>query len=515
MYSGKVRDIYDAGDGRLLMVTSDRISAFDVVMDEPIPDKGRVLTAMSAFWFEHLADVARQPPGLHRPRRLPAGGRLETRMGRAGDAVPPGRDAARRVHRARLPHRFGVEGVPGRRARCTASPLPSGMQESDRLPEPVFTPSTKAEVGDHDENISFERGGRPGRQGAGRAGCATCRSSCYQRGAEWAAERGIIIADTKFELGLIDGELVLADEVLTPDSSPLLAGRRSGCRAPRRRRSTSSRCATTSTRLDWDKKPPPPPLPAEVVDRQPRPLRRGLRAHHRPVASPTGPAPTRLQLDAPLGRELRRARGRGCPGGRRRPRSGWAAGRSSTALHRWAPSRPSSSITQLSTFGRSGCSTSKVRSQRAAHVGQPVDERRREGQRGRVDPVTRVDVAQWVAAPLVGELEPAPAHRARVRPERPAAVCESGARAVRRAGRGPSAGGRGRPAGADHRALAAPPRLRRRRGRPGRQVHPLRPRGRRRGAARAEVEDMCARFLTNPVIEDAEVTIRARQEAAA
>ena len=138
--------------------------------------------------------------------------------------------------------------------------LPAGLQESDQLPEPVFTPSTKADDGGHDENISYDAGRRPRRgrdRGPGPGSCL----ELYRRGAEMAAERGIIIADTKFELGLVDGELVLCDEVLTPDSSPLLAGGRVGAGHRPRRASTSSPCATTWRASAGTSQPPPPTLP--------------------------------------------------------------------------------------------------------------------------------------------------------------------------------------------------------------------------------------------------------------
>ena len=180
VHSGKVRDIYAVGDDRLLMVTSDRISAFDVVMDEPIPHKGRVLTAMSAFWFAELSDVV---PGhlvsTDARRPAPSAQEVAAEADLAGRMMltTQGRDAAGRVHRARLHHRLGVEGVPRRPAPCTAARLPAGLLESERLPEPVFTPSTKAELG-HDENISFERRRRARGRGPGGQGARPSPSSC-------------------------------------------------------------------------------------------------------------------------------------------------------------------------------------------------------------------------------------------------------------------------------------------------------------------------------------------------
>jgi len=260
IYSGKVRDIYDAGDGRLLMVTSDRLSAFDVVMAEPIPDKGRVLTAMSAFWFEQFAGVVGNHLLSTRLDDLPAAAQRPEWEGRVM--------LCRRAEM--LPIECIVRGyLTGSawkeyRADGTmhGTPLPAGLLESSPLPEPVFTPSTKADAG-HDENISFDRAVElVGRELAERARDLTIE--LYSRGARWAAERGILIADTKFELGLIDGELVLADEVLTPDSSRFWPADRW------RPGSTPPSFDKQPVRdhldgLDWDKKPPPPPLPASIV----------------------------------------------------------------------------------------------------------------------------------------------------------------------------------------------------------------------------------------------------------
>jgi phosphoribosylaminoimidazole-succinocarboxamide synthase len=259
--SGKVRDIYDAGDDRLLMVTSDRISAFDVVMAEPITDKGRVLTAMSAFWFDHLADIV--------PGHL-----ISTEL---EDLPPEAQDPsiAGRVMLCRRAEMLPIECIV--RGYITGSawkeykasgtmhgaPLPEGLKESDKLPEPVFTPSTKAEVGDHDENVSFERAVEiVGADMAERLRDVSL--ALYQRGSEWAAERGIIIADTKFELGLVEGELVLGDEVLTPDSSRFWPADQwvPGTTPPSFDKQPVRDYLET---LDWDKSPPPPPLPDEVV----------------------------------------------------------------------------------------------------------------------------------------------------------------------------------------------------------------------------------------------------------
>lgn len=262
IYSGKVRDIYDAGDGRLLMVTSDRMSAFDVVMDEPVPDKGRVLTAMSAFWFEQFADQVGSHLISTDLADLPASAQQPEIAGRF-----------MLCHRAEmLPVECIVRGyITGSawkeyRTEGTmhGAALPAGLQESDRLPEAVFTPSTKAEVGDHDENISFEAAvALIGEDLATRA--RDLSLALYARGAALAAERGIIIADTKFEMGLVDGELVLADEVLTPDSSRFWPADQwvPGSTPPSFDKQPIRDYLET---LDWNKQAPPPTLPPEVIE---------------------------------------------------------------------------------------------------------------------------------------------------------------------------------------------------------------------------------------------------------
>jgi phosphoribosylaminoimidazole-succinocarboxamide synthase len=264
VHSGKVRDIYAVGDDRLLMVTSDRISAFDVVMAEPVPDKGRVLTAMSAFWFSELADVVPGHLLSTDVADLPASARA------AADAA----DLTGRFMLTRRADMLPVEcivrgyitGSAWKEYKAAGtmhgSPLPEGLLEADRLPEPVFTPSTKATDG-HDENISLAAAADL----IGEALAAKVRGvslELYRRGAEWARERGIIIADTKFELGLIDGELVLCDEVLTPDSSRFWPTDAwvPGSTPPSFDKQPVRDYLET---LDWDKSPPPPPLTAEVV----------------------------------------------------------------------------------------------------------------------------------------------------------------------------------------------------------------------------------------------------------
>ena len=230
--SGKVREIYELDEERLLLVASDRISTFDVVLPTEIPDKGRVLTGLSGFWFARTQEIV--------PNHL-----LALRAGRPLDRVQAPRDASDRVRRPRLPRRLGLEGLPGDR-RGSVTSLPDGLQESDELPEPIFTPATKAQTG-HDENIDRDAGGElVGADAASRGRAHVDRALPLRRGAR--RERGIIIADTKFEFGHDDeGRIVLGDEALTPDSSRFWPADEyePGARSPR---STSSSCATTASR---------------------------------------------------------------------------------------------------------------------------------------------------------------------------------------------------------------------------------------------------------------------------
>jgi len=261
VYSGKVRDIYDAGDDRLLFVTSDRISAFDVVMAEPIPHKGRVLTAMSAFWFEHFADRCASHLVSTELADLPDGAQKPELAGRVMLVRRAEMLKIECIVRGYLTGSAWKEYQ--REGTMHGTVLPSGLLESSALPEPVFTPSTKADDGDHDINISFDEAiDIVGRELAERARDVSLE--LYASGAAWAAERGIIIADTKFELGLVDGELVLADEVLTPDSSRFWpADQWSPGQTPPSFDKQPVRDYLDG--LDWGKTPPPPPLPDEVV----------------------------------------------------------------------------------------------------------------------------------------------------------------------------------------------------------------------------------------------------------
>jgi phosphoribosylaminoimidazole-succinocarboxamide synthase len=261
LYRGKVRELYDAGKGLLLMVASDRLSAFDVVMAEPVPDKGRVLTAMSAFWFEQLADMVPNHLVSTDVADLPAaadtdglGGRMM--LVRRCEMLPV--ECIVRGYLAGT----GWQEYRERGTVCGLS-IPSGLQEADRLPEPIFTPSTKAAVGVHDENISFD-------EAVARLGGATAEAAraltlaVYARAAAHAEARGIILADTKLELGVLDGQLVLADEVLTPDSSRFWPRNEW---APGRTPPSFDKQPVRDelAASGWDKRPPPPPLSEATV----------------------------------------------------------------------------------------------------------------------------------------------------------------------------------------------------------------------------------------------------------
>jgi phosphoribosylaminoimidazole-succinocarboxamide synthase len=260
LHAGKVRDVHDAGEDRLLLVASDRVSAFDVVMREPVPDKGRVLTAMSVFWFEQLAELAPSHFLSADAADFPAGAQDPSLVGRS-----------MLVRRAEmLPVECIVRGYLAgsgwkeyrERGTLHGTRLPEGLRESEALPEPVFTPSTKAASG-HDENISFDRAVEL--LGADVAEQArTISLALYRRGAEIAAASGIIVADTKFELGFVGGRLVVADEVLTPDSSRFWPADawRPGSTPPSFDKQPLRDHLEAS---GWDKTPPPPALPDEVV----------------------------------------------------------------------------------------------------------------------------------------------------------------------------------------------------------------------------------------------------------
>lgn len=259
-YSGKVRDIYDAGEGRLVLVASDRISAFDVVMAELVPDKGRVLTAMTAFWCDQLADVVSSHLISTDLGDLPESAQIPELAGRAMLCREASMLPIECIVRGYLSGSAWEE----YRERGTVHDMAmaAGLECSARLDEPIFTPATKSHSG-HDINISFDEAANMiGSELANKA--AEISIELYCRGAKLAAERGIIIADTKFELGLVDGEMVLADEVMTPDSSRFWPAEswKLGVTPPS---FDKQPVRDYLAGLDWDKAPPPPPLPVEVV----------------------------------------------------------------------------------------------------------------------------------------------------------------------------------------------------------------------------------------------------------
>jgi phosphoribosylaminoimidazole-succinocarboxamide synthase len=259
--SGKVRELYDAGDDRLLMVASDRISAFDVVLPTPIPDKGRVLTGLSLFWFRETASIVPNHLLSARVADFPANARDPALAGRAM--------LVRRLEM--LPIECVVRGyLAGSGWKDYAATgsvcghqLPPGLRQADRLPRPIFTPATKALSG-HDENITADQA----REVVGEERFADVEAVCialYERAAAHARARGVIVADTKFELGLDeDGTLVLGDEVVTPDSSRFWPADRyaPGASPPSFDKQFVRDWLET---LDWDKTPPGPELPDDVA----------------------------------------------------------------------------------------------------------------------------------------------------------------------------------------------------------------------------------------------------------
>jgi phosphoribosylaminoimidazole-succinocarboxamide synthase len=260
---GKVREIYDAGDDRLLLVASDRISAYDHVLPTPIPDKGRVLTQLSVWWFEQLTPVLESFGASHHlvsADDVPAEVAGRAMLVRRLDMVP-----VECVARGYLSGSGTVEYQ--RTGSIRDVPLPSGLVEGSRLPEPVFTPSTKAEVGEHDEAIDFSA--VVSAVGADRSEeLRALTLALYSRAAEIAEAAGIILADTKFEFG-VDGsgsgaELVLADEVLTPDSSRFwpASSWAPGAAQPSYDKQYVRDWLTAS---GWDRVSPPPELPDDVV----------------------------------------------------------------------------------------------------------------------------------------------------------------------------------------------------------------------------------------------------------
>jgi phosphoribosylaminoimidazole-succinocarboxamide synthase len=256
--SGKVRDIYAVGEDRLLLVASDRISTYDVVHPTPIPDKGKVLTGLTAFWLERTGEVC--------PNHLIS----------LTDVPEEFRGRAMLVERLEMVQvecvvRGYITGSGWKDYQATGAvcgiELPGGLQESEQLPEPIFTPATKAEIGDHDENVDFDRAAEIIGDRALLEELRRLSIAIYELGAAHARERGIILADTKFEFGRrTDGTIVLGDEVLTPDSSRFWPadGYEPGHGQPSFDKQYVRDWASGS---GWDKTPPAPPLPDDVIAR--------------------------------------------------------------------------------------------------------------------------------------------------------------------------------------------------------------------------------------------------------
>ena len=262
VHSGKVRDLYALGNDRLIMVASDRMSAYDFVLDTPIPDKGRVLTQLSLWWFEQLADLA---PNHVVSAELPDGCPAHWH-GRALVVERLSMYPVECVARGYLAGSGLVEYEAT--GEVCGVPLPPGLVHGSRLPEPIFTPATKAPLGAHDENVTYEAVvTEVGAETAGELRRLTL--TVYARAEQIARERGILLADTKLEVGVRpDGTLVLADEVLTPDSSrfwPAESWRPGGPQPSYDKQYV--RDWLTSAASGWDRRGnrPPPPLPAEVV----------------------------------------------------------------------------------------------------------------------------------------------------------------------------------------------------------------------------------------------------------
>jgi len=262
--SGKVREIFDAGDDHMIIVTTDRISAFDVVLPDPIPYKGYVLNLMSLFWFDMIdgivpnhvvtSDVNKYPPPFNSDPRLSG----RSMLVRKAEPLPV--ECVVRGYLAGSGWREYKE-----KGSICGIGLPGGMVESQKLPEPLFTPSTKESPGTHDENIDFERAIYiVGKDNAERIRDLSIK--IYSMAADFALKKGIIIADTKFEFGIVDGELMIIDEVLTPDSSRFWSKDtfKPGIPQPSFDKQFVRDYLDT---LNWDKKSPGPHLPADVIEK--------------------------------------------------------------------------------------------------------------------------------------------------------------------------------------------------------------------------------------------------------
>jgi len=264
IYSGKVRDLYEIDDQRMLMIATDRLSAFDVILAEPIPEKGKILTAISNFWFDKFKGLVPSHFTGEQPEDVVSAEDLPQVQGRAVVCKRLKPVPVEAVVRGYIVgggwKDYQATGV------VSGVKLPAGLQEADKLPEPIFTPSTKAAVGDHDEPISFEQCA----QLIGADLAAQVRDTAirlYKTASEFAATRGIIIADTKFEFGLDEnGTLTLMDEALTPDSSRFWPADqyKPGSNPPSYDKQFVRDWLETT---GWNKTPPAPALPLEVAER--------------------------------------------------------------------------------------------------------------------------------------------------------------------------------------------------------------------------------------------------------
>lgn len=267
LHRGKVRDMYEIPGhaDKLLMVATDRISAYDVVMNEPIPDKGKILTTLSLFWFDLLSDILpnhlltaevdKYPAVCHQYRDQLEGRSMLVRRTK----VLPVECIVRGYLSGSFWNAYRKD------TTVCGFQLPDGMRESDKFPTPLFTPSTKADQGAHDENISFAQMKEILGHDLAEKMAAAC-VQLYEKAADYARTKGIIIADTKFELGMADGELILIDEVLTPDSSRFWPQDEY---EPGRSQPSFDKQFLRDylSSLDWDKTPPPPPLPQEILEK--------------------------------------------------------------------------------------------------------------------------------------------------------------------------------------------------------------------------------------------------------
>jgi phosphoribosylaminoimidazole-succinocarboxamide synthase len=259
---GKVRDLYDLGDS-LLLVATDRMSAFDVVLPDPIPDKGKILTKISLFWFDMMKPLIANHLISSEVDDYPAACRpyAETLRGRSMLVKKASPLTIECVARGYISG-SGWKSYRESGSICGIS-LPSGLRESDQLPEPIFTPATKEEIGFHDINIDFEEAAkRVGRKTAERVKDLTLR--IYRKGAEYAETKGIIIADTKFEFGMVNGDLIMIDEALTPDSSRFWPKAEYSPGGPQPS-FDKQYLRDYLVSIKWDQNPPAPSLPGDII----------------------------------------------------------------------------------------------------------------------------------------------------------------------------------------------------------------------------------------------------------